>query len=305
MLLAGSHYELVSSAHAACDATCQAEFVTQHNRVRTRVNNGQMPAPAGFQPVATPPLGGLTWDATIAAGAQAWSDACNFVHSGAAGLGENLDASAGTTPSPTASVANWESESTAYTYAAIGDPVNNFSAVGHYTQLVWANTTLVGCGVTHCTVNSPFGAGFPVWDYTVCRYSPPGNFSGQFPYATGGGGGTQFPLDIDFNNAFGPNTDGLLVIRYLFGLTGTSLTNGALGAGATVTDPAAILTWLTNHRAQFDVDGNGQTDAMTDGVLIIRYLLNLRGAALTTGALGAGATRDAGQIATYIQSLTQ
>ena len=74
----------------------------------------------------------------------------------------------------------WEDESTLYTYATIGDPVNNFSAVGHYTQLVWANTTQVGCGVTQCTTNSPFGGG--TWNYVVCRYSPPGNFTGQFPY---------------------------------------------------------------------------------------------------------------------------
>ena len=38
-------------ALAACDATCQAQFVTEHNRVRTRLNNGQMPAPVGTQPI--------------------------------------------------------------------------------------------------------------------------------------------------------------------------------------------------------------------------------------------------------------
>jgi hypothetical protein len=126
----------------------------------------------------------VSWDTTIAAGAQTWADGCSHTHSGAPGLGENLYYSAGSVPTPTTAVASWESESTAYTYAAIGDPVNNFAAIGHYTQLVWANTSLIGCGVTHCTTNTPF-PGFPEWDFIVCRYSPPGNFTGQFPYVAG------------------------------------------------------------------------------------------------------------------------
>jgi Cysteine-rich secretory protein family len=167
----------------SCDATCQAGFVTEHNRVRTRVNSGLMPAPAGtFQPIPAPLMSPLAWDATIASGAQTWADGCSHTHSGAAGLGENLYYSAGSVPTPADAVASWESESTAYTYAAIGDPVNTFSDIGHYTQLVWANTTQIGCGVTHCTTNTPF-PGFPEWDFIVCRYSPPGNFTGQFPYA--------------------------------------------------------------------------------------------------------------------------
>jgi hypothetical protein len=52
---------------------------------------------------------------------------------------------------------------------------------GHYTQLVWRGTTRVGCGKATCTVNSPFGAGFPTWEYYVCDYEPPGN-SGARPY---------------------------------------------------------------------------------------------------------------------------
>jgi hypothetical protein len=63
-------------------------------------------------------------------------------------------------------------------------------------------------------------------------------------------------------------TDGLLVIRYLFGLTGTALTNGALGGSATRTDPTAIKTYLDSVRPQLDIDGSA--DALTDGLLIIR-----------------------------------
>jgi hypothetical protein len=54
--------------------------------------------------------------------------------------------------------------------------------------------------------------------------------------------------------------------------------------------------------AVLDVDANGQVDATTDGVLTLRYMLGLRGSALTAGALGACATRDAAAIETYLST---
>jgi len=52
--------------------------------------------------------------------------------------------------------------------------------------------------------------------------------------------------------------------------------------------------------AVLDIDGNGQVDATTDGLLTLRYLLGLRGNALTTGALGACASRDVVGIESYL-----
>ena len=171
----------VCAGTAGC-ATIAECFVFEHDRVRTRVNAGLMPGPAGNQPIPVPPIGAVTWDTTIATGAQSWSNACVFQHSTGTGLGENLFASAGTPPTPAGAVASWESESSVYTYGTI--PAPNQSDVGHYTQLVWASTNLIGCGITHCTTNSPFLPNFPEWDLVVCRYSPPGNFTGEFPYPT-------------------------------------------------------------------------------------------------------------------------
>jgi len=99
-------------------------------------------------------------------------------------------------------------------------------------------------------------------------------------------------------------TDGLLIIRYLFGLTGTSLTASAVGATATRTDPAAIKAYLDGIRPALDVDGNGAADALTDGLLIIRYLFGLRGSSLIAGAVSPQATRTtAAAIEAYIQTL--
>ena len=164
-----------------CDAACRSGFVGEHNRVRERVSDGRMPAPKGLQPLPAKPLPPVTWDEELAKGAQAWSNRCTFSHSQAAKLGENLYASAGRPPTPVAAVASWEGESSKYIYAAVADPINDFDATGHYTQLVWSSTTRLGCGVTHCTTNSPFPR-LPAWDFVVCRYSPPGNVAGRFPY---------------------------------------------------------------------------------------------------------------------------
>ena len=60
-----------------------------------------------------------------------------------------------------------------------------------------------------------------------------------------------------------------------------------------------------NHPLQstLDIDGNGTADALTDGLLVIRYLFGLRGASLIAGVLGPLATRTMAEIEAYIQSL--
>jgi hypothetical protein len=120
-------------------------------------------------------------------------------------------------------------------------------------------------------------------------------------------GSVPLTLDVDQSDIatrYDALTDGLLVIRWLFGLTGAQLTSAALGTTATRTDPAVLQAYLDSIRTELDIDGNGTTDALTDGLLIIRYLFGLRGASLINGAIGPGATRTTSTaIETYIQSL--
>jgi hypothetical protein len=111
-------------------------------------------------------------------------------------------------------------------------------------------------------------------------------------------------LDIDGNNQSDALTDGILVIRYLFGFRGTTLTNGAIGAGATRTDSSTIEPYLAGLLPTLDIDQNGIVDALTDGVLLIRYLFGFSGTTLTTDALGTGATRTSPQeIQDYMATL--
>jgi hypothetical protein len=47
-------------------------------------------------------------------------------------------------------------------------------------------------------------------------------------------------LDVDGDTFVGALTDGLLILRRLFGFTGTTLTNGAVGLGCSRCDAASI-----------------------------------------------------------------
>ena len=54
-----------------------------------------------------------------------------------------------------------------------------------------------------------------------------------------------------------------------------------------------------------DVDGDGSADALTDGVLLLRYLFGFRGATLVAGVDLGGCTRcDATAIEAYLAAHT-
>lgn len=110
-------------------------------------------------------------------------------------------------------------------------------------------------------------------------------------------------LDIDRDNSYDALTDGMLIVRHLSGLTSNALLAGALGANATRFMAADITQYLDGIQPALNVDGDLLSESPTDGLLVLRYLLGLRGTALTTGALGAAATWSPAQIETYIQSL--
>ena len=66
-----------------------------------------------------------------------------------------------------------------------------------------------------------------------------------------------------------------------------------------------LFTVATAFGQGLDVDGNGTYSATTDGLLILRYLLGLRGAALINGAVGANPTRGSSStIEAYLSALT-
>ena len=111
-------------------------------------------------------------------------------------------------------------------------------------------------------------------------------------------------LDIDASGAptkYDAATDGMMVIRFLLGYQGNTVTNDAFSATPGRT-PTQAIAHLTSIAPLLDVDGDGVTRAASDGLLILRYMLGLRGAALTAGAAAGAAT--APQVETAIGRLT-
>ena len=94
-------------------------------------------------------------------------------------------------------------------------------------------------------------------------------------------------VDVDNDGNFDAATDGVLLVRYLFGLRGAALIDSARGANAE-RDATAIAGYLAALGTALDIDGDGFVTPHTDGLLVLRYLLGLRGAALTARAVATG-----------------
>ena len=111
-------------------------------------------------------------------------------------------------------------------------------------------------------------------------------------------GGTTCNLDADGNGRFEAR-DAQLIQRRLAGLADASLTDGltALPACATRQTGASVATFVDGQSSgaaapkPFDIDGDGQVHATTDGLMILRVALGLTGDAVVLNATAAGAPR--------------
>ena len=125
-------------------------------------------------------VGPLRWSTEIAIYAQEWADhlastTCRLEHRPRSGTwkqiyGENLFMGTSGYYDVADAVEAWEGEKAYYS----GAPLNysNWKDSGHYTQVVWKDTTHVGCAKTECKGNI----------IVVCNYDPAGNVLGQKPY---------------------------------------------------------------------------------------------------------------------------
>jgi len=153
-----------------------------HNQVRSKVNAGAYPG----QPIPDPPIPPMSWDLTLAAEAKAYAEQCLWTHSDDRGnQGENLAASTDLNFGIGEAVALWADEHVGYDYASGRCSID---ACGHYTQLVWHNSQLVGCGDAVCSpLRRPSGGMLANQArYHVCRYATAGNINGESPYPIAG-----------------------------------------------------------------------------------------------------------------------
>ncbi|XP_013411767.1 cysteine-rich venom protein latisemin isoform X2 [Lingula anatina] len=121
----------------------------------------------------------MYWDEEIAEVAQGWADNCHYDHEpgelrrvpGKYSVGQNLGKGY---KSWEAVIQAWYDEIKDFTY---GDEDMDFGKVGHYTQLVWAASSRIGCGFANC------GEAGKIY---VCDYGPAGNVGGfSKPYKQG------------------------------------------------------------------------------------------------------------------------
>lgn len=156
------------------------EMLAAHNRVRAE------PTPEPSSPLAP-----LRWSDALAADAARVAQRCRFEHSNGP-HGENLYARPKLTSAEPV-VARWTGEAEHYDLAS--NRCANGEQCGHYTQVVWAETSAVGCAVARCNDDAPEwarrtgtatpGDPFPGWDgfsLWVCHYEVRGNRKGRPPY---------------------------------------------------------------------------------------------------------------------------
>lgn len=156
-----------------------SDYVCAHNDVRATAS----PAPAA-------PLPLLAWNEDLARVAAAWAQNCTWehnpdrssqyraIHGVNVYVGENLYVSSAASVSPDDAVAAWAGEAADYHYDT--NACDDGKMCGHYTQLVWADTREVGCGMAVCA--NVAGSSLKNATLVVCDYAPGGNIVGQKPY---------------------------------------------------------------------------------------------------------------------------
>ncbi|MDJ0706892.1 MAG: CAP domain-containing protein [Leptolyngbyaceae cyanobacterium MO_188.B28] len=138
-------------------------ILATHNRYRSEVG--------------VPPL---AWSSELANDAKKWAERLaspgnrTLQHDPNTENGENLWMGTSGAFEPTEMVDSWGREKQYFVNDVFPNvsSTNQWSDVGHYTQIIWSNTTQVGCSLSS---NQNF-------DFLVCRYNPPGNFQGQRVY---------------------------------------------------------------------------------------------------------------------------
>ena len=96
--------------------------------------------------------------------------------------------------------------------------------------------------------------------------------------------------DFDGNGEADALTDGLILLRHAFGVSGPSLTNGVMALNSTMSSEEVAVA-VEKAAMIADVDGNGEVNALTDALIVLRYLFGLRDQVLVDGVIASDATR--------------
>lgn len=184
------------------------EILNAHNYYRSLVD-----------PIASDMLK-LAWDVTMAYNAEFWADNCQYEYNEDRHdqstkydyIGQNILATDDTSVNYTILLGKWFQQRSSYNYYTgtcrdeDGEEREDLEGCEGYSQMVWASTTVVGCGVKRCAEMEGD------WDedgdedeededdnqnilFLVCNYGPGGNFEGEKPYQSGSEPCTSCPSD--------------------------------------------------------------------------------------------------------------
>ncbi|MBU0655954.1 MAG: hypothetical protein KJ914_12615 [Gammaproteobacteria bacterium] len=129
-------------------------------------------------------------------------------------------------------------------------------------------------------------------------------FERFYPYVSSWVDTPGTPPSLHLLNTNNPPTalrEGVIITRYLQGTRGNALLQDVTSISVNTVELENALAALV---PVLDIDADGNTDAGTDGMLLIRYLLGLQGAPLLAGLdlTGSGRT-SAADIQAYIETL--
>eukprot|EP00401_Gymnodinium_catenatum_P066006 CAMPEP_0117623220 /NCGR_PEP_ID=MMETSP0784-20121206/88537_1 /TAXON_ID=39447 /ORGANISM="" /LENGTH=352 /DNA_ID=CAMNT_0005427169 /DNA_START=78 /DNA_END=1133 /DNA_ORIENTATION=+ len=166
-------------------------ILNKHNSLRSAVS----------VPCTAADMSELTWDQDLASAAETWASQCNWRHdpgNAANGWGENLAMSWSSVGNAfdaamlegfvdqwyaEANDVEWSSDFATLEPKEYADPENMCTSynsgsgkcmIGHYTQVVWAASKKIGCGVARCDTGLVSNRGGV---FMVCKYSPAGNLA--------------------------------------------------------------------------------------------------------------------------------
>ncbi|TAQ88471.1 hypothetical protein B7494_g3186 [Chlorociboria aeruginascens] len=137
----------------------------------------------------------VTWDDTLASYAQGVAQTCVFAHNldaGGGNYGQNIAANGGSDTTANADLVPIVGShiSNAWYYGEVNefpfntndvpipDSTNNVPDYLHFSQVVWKDTTTIGCFTQFCPAASVFPSD-PSY-FTVCNYGPAGNVGGEY-----------------------------------------------------------------------------------------------------------------------------
>jgi len=158
------------------------------------------------------------------------------------------------------------------------------------------SVTIEALGAAGVMFGSPFVVNLPLQSHA-------GNGSGTVQFILSGPGVSCTGLALAGNTQSDCVVPGSQPASIL---AGNIMTLSGNAGNVSIGSFTNLYTVATAFGQGLDVDGNGTYSATTDGLLVIRYLLGLRGAALINGAIGANPTRSsASTIQSYLGALTQ